>query len=118
MIRKCIPFFLMVWLTACASTGELLQRGQADFKDGNYTQAFEQLQPLAEKNNADAQYAIGYMYYYGQGTQKNIIRAQQWIRKAASQGQVQAIKAMTLLSNKTGSQGGTIGYPDALNLAQ
>lgn len=112
MKKKLISLLCLFMLTACATTAQRLQQGQSNFSDGNYVQAFEQLQPLAEKNNADAQYAIGYMYYYGKGTQKDIIQAQKWIRAAASQGQPQAMKAMRLLSNEASEI--LLYYPDAI----
>lgn len=118
MIRKFVPFILMLVLTACASTGQILKRSQANFREGNYTEAFEKLQPLAEKDNPDAQYAIGYMYYYGKGTEKDIVQAQKWIRNAANQGQPQAIKAMSLLNKNNDNENTLINYPDALNIGQ
>lgn len=116
MRRTVIPVLLMLLLTGCASTGQMLKQGGDNFRDGNYTQAFEQLKPLAEKNNADAQYAVGYMYYYGKGTEKDIIQAQKWIRQAASQGQPQAIKAMSLLNKSSNAQNNLFSYPDTLNI--
>ena len=118
MMLRLIPLILMLILTACASTGQILKRSEANFREGNYTEAFEQLRPLAEKDNADAQYAIGYMYYYGKGTEKDIIQAQKWIRHAANQGQPQAIKAMSLLTKNSNNENTLINYPDALNIGQ
>lgn len=40
---------------------------------------------LAERGDADAQYYVAYAYEEGRGTQKNIKKAFQWYRKAASQ---------------------------------
>lgn len=48
-----------------------LQEGIKSFKVQNYRHAFIRLRPEAEKGNPDAQYAIGFMYYYGQGVVEN-----------------------------------------------
>lgn len=115
MFKKIVIVSLALWLAGCTSMGSL-QRGSASFKQGNYSEAFEQLKPLAEKDNADAQYAVGYMYYYGKGTSRDIVLAQKWIRAAAAQGQPQAIQAMAKLGSPAAQQNNFISYPDALNL--
>jgi TPR repeat protein len=86
-------------LVACASTGSGLREGKANFREGNYSTAFEQLKPLAEQGNADAQYALGYMYYYGKGTPINLPLARKWIKAAAAQGQPDASTALGMLSS-------------------
>ncbi len=67
---------------------------QADFQKGNYYEAFDDLLYYAEHGNKDAQYAVGYMYYYGLGTAKDQNTARYWIRKASEQGQPAAKRAM------------------------
>lgn len=66
--------------------------------------SFKQIVRAAERGDPDAQYALGYMYYYGQGTPKDDIAAKVWIEKSAAQGQPQAQKALNLI-NRT-------NYPD------
>ena len=81
-------------LSACTHDMQQLQAGQANFQSGNYHQAFLLLKPLAQKGNADAQYAVGYMYYYGKGVTQDPYLARKWMRKAAAQGQPLAIQAL------------------------
>jgi TPR repeat protein len=88
-------------LSACAGTTKQLQQGKVSFEQKNYTEAFSELKPAAERGNKDAQYAIGYMYFYGRGVQKNKVAAKKWIGKAAAQGQQQAIKAQERLNTKS-----------------
>lgn len=59
--------------------------------------SFDQLQEAAQAGDPDAQYAIGYMYYYGKGVAANKTIALDWLKRAAVQGQPQAIKAMNML---------------------
>ena len=47
---------------------------------------FEQRKALAEKGDAEAQYAIGIMFQFGHGVQKNQKEAVKWYRKSAEQG--------------------------------
>ena len=63
----------------------------------------EQLKQAAAKSDPDAEYALGYMYYYGKdGVTQDTKTAQMWIQKAADQGQAQAIKALQLLQQAQG----------------
>lgn len=57
----------------------------------------DQLQQAAEAGDPDAQYALGYMYYYGKRVPQNTAQALNWIKRAAVQGQEQAVKALALL---------------------
>ena len=55
--------------------------------------SLDQVEQAAESNDPDAEYALGYMYYYGIGTQSDPDTAIIWIKRAASQGQPLAIEA-------------------------
>src|ERR1700738_4737354 len=58
------------------------------------TLSFDQIKAAAENGDADAQYALGYMFYYGKGgALKDNLEAKKWISKAAAQKQPQAMKA-------------------------
>ncbi|MCW5588566.1 MAG: SEL1-like repeat protein [Legionellales bacterium] len=99
MIKSIITALLVIGLSACATTPlkQSYQLGEANFKAQNYQLAFKQLQPAAAHGSAEAQYALGYMYYYGLGTPKNINLARMWIDKSAAQGLAKAQKAMALI---------------------
>lgn len=99
--NKVVQFALLlisvVVLVACASNCQKLRDGKEAFRKQEYRQAFETLMPLAASGNADAQYAVGYMYYYGKGTIEDPDMANNWIRKAAAQGQYDAVHALEVL---------------------
>lgn len=66
-----------------------------------YTLSYDQIKMAAESGDADAQYALGYMLYYGKaGATKDTNLAKMWIGKAASQKQPQAVKALALMNAK------------------
>ncbi len=98
-----------VWLTACASQQARLVAGKQDFILGDYHRAFKQLQPLAVQQIPDAQYAVGYMYYYGLGTIQNNTLALKWLQSAAAQGQPQAQKALEMIGPELST------YPTPVN---
>lgn len=75
------------------------QQGKQLFQNKQYSLAYQQLKPLAEKGNPDAQYAVGYMYYYGKGIVQNKNIGFSWILKAAKQGQPQAKRALDIFQN-------------------
>lgn len=66
--------------------------------------SFEQIKMAAQSGDADAQYALGYMYYYGKsGATKDVNEAKKWISKSAAQKQPQAMKALDLMNKQAGS---------------
>lgn len=75
-----------------------LSEGKNNFKAKNYATAYRQLLPLAVKGNKEAEYAIGYMYYYGKGIDRNELLAENWLTKAAKQGDTRASATLKELS--------------------
>lgn len=97
-----IRFLLLISsliLSGCVTTGLNLNEGIKSFQVQNYRQAFVLLKPEAEKGQPDAQYAVGYMYYYGQGVVEDRKQAWYWISKAANAGQHDAIEALKILQH-------------------
>jgi len=75
---------------ACGS----LEAGVDDYNGGEYALAMHELLPLAEKDNAEAQYYVGLMYANGQGELKNEITAAGWYLQSAGGGNVNAQLAL------------------------
>lgn len=63
--------------------------GQA-LERGDYTAAYNEFRPLAERGNAVAQFNLGVMYANGQGVPQSYAEAVRWFRMAAAQGYVNA----------------------------
>ena len=74
-----------------------LEQGKRLFQDGYYKRAMQQLLPLAVDGNAEAQYAVGYMYYYGFGTTQDTASGDFWIRRSAEQNYKPALDALTIM---------------------
>jgi TPR repeat protein len=60
------------------------------YKNGQYEQAFPVCRKAAEQGNAQAQFILGRMYYFGKGVQQDYSKAVKWYRKAAEQGYAKA----------------------------
>jgi TPR repeat protein len=76
-----------------------LREGIRSFQVQDYRQAFIRLKPEAKKGQPDAQYAVGYMYYYGQGVVENRKKAWYWITSAANAGQSDAQEAVKIFGH-------------------
>src|SRR5258708_7539462 len=89
---------LMLFSCSSARIAQELQRGRINFESGYYKDAFRQLLPLASEGNKEAEYAVGYMYYYGYGVSRDSETGIFWIKKSAAQHYPQAEKALATMS--------------------
>lgn len=95
---------LAVWLSCCVllsacSTPYRTISAERDFRQGHYTRAFEKLWMPAHSGNPRAQYALGYLYYYGLGTVRDEDLARAWFRHAAECHYAPAVIAYQRLTN-------------------
>jgi TPR repeat protein len=88
----------LLLLTSCMGSRMNFAEGINRFKAQDYRQAFVRLMPEAKAGNPDAQYAIGYMYYYGQGVLEDRKQARHWINLAAKAGQPDAVQAVIIIA--------------------
>ena len=102
-LRQMIICLLSFTLIACATprltaqTMSELRQGKRDFDGGFYKRAMRELLPIACNGIPDAQYAIGYMYYYGYGVAQDNDVGFFWINRAANKGFGPAIAARDLI---------------------
>ncbi|MGB6977160.1 MAG: SPOR domain-containing protein, partial [Gammaproteobacteria bacterium] len=80
-------------------THEQMVMAQQNYLARHYKVSFGQVQTAARLGDPDAQYALGYMFYYGIGTPQDTRLGTYWIKCAAAQGQPQAIDALQILDN-------------------
>lgn len=114
MLRKFFRtvFYLIcsILLASCAATSpkmsQELEQGKVNFIAGNYKAAFHELLPVAGKGNAQAEYAVGYMYYYGYGVSQDSESGIFWMQKAANQNFEPAIKALDVIHRKAITENG------------
>lgn len=92
-----ILIMLCVFAAGCVSPQARLAQAKKSFEDQNYRVAYQRLKPLAERGIPDAQYALGYLYYYGLGAVENRELGRQWIQLAADAGYEPAQRALTIM---------------------
>ncbi len=83
-------------LAACANQ-QRMNIAELDFVREHYTLAFNHLQLPARHGDPDAEYAMGYMYYYGKGVVEDRKRAEYWFKLAADGGQHDAALALKMI---------------------
>ena len=103
ILQWLLYIFCLIVLVSCVSYTSFYQ-GMTAFRAQDYRKAFVRLKPEARKGQPDAEYAIGYMYYYGQGVTEDRQKAWYWISKAARAGQPDAIEAATILKMPTATK--------------
>lgn len=104
MTKKITLLIMLSTLLGCINpvVHHLFVDGQQRFALGDYDTAFSELLPAAKAGNPDAEYAIGYMYYYGKGVIRDSVLARQWMERAAKRGQKNAKKALIMIDAESG----------------
>ncbi len=75
-------------LTACSDPAvSAYHRGNEAYEYGNYKIAFANYLYAANGGVVPAQYALGYQYYYGQGTKCDQAEGISWFKRAAHNSQ-------------------------------
>ena len=88
-------------LAACSKNNQQPVQAQSACNGDPYLMKFgcsvSKVQQAAADGDADAQYALGYMYYYGMGTVRDQDSAKLWIARSAAQGQPLAKRALAMI---------------------
>lgn len=98
----------------CATTSggeedenEQLEIAREQFLRKQYESSAITLLPLARAGNPEAQYSLGYLYYYGLGIPRNEDYGWQLIQASAERGNDRAVAALTMMSRQEGTLGPT-----------
>ena len=96
-----ILLLVTLFLFACSvATNSELQTGKRFIEQGYYKRAMQELLGPACDGNPEAQYAVGYMYYYGYGVAQDTAVGYFWINRAARKGYLPAIQAIGLINQQ------------------
>lgn len=101
-IRYLLSLLPVIFLTACSHSTPTVQYTPGCSTDpylAKYNCSLSQVQTAAQSGDPDAQYALGYMYYYGINTPRDLDGAKVWIARAASQGQPLAKQAILVITS-------------------
>ena len=82
----CLTGLLLPAVFAAVAHAGDLEDGVAAFGHGDYPTALRLLQPLADRGNPEAQYALGDLYWY----RHNYPKMLKWLHLAADQGNTTA----------------------------
>jgi|GEM_PF-696478 len=74
--------------------------GLDSFNRKLYPQAYGLLRPFADEGREEAEYAVGFMLAYGQGTQRNYLEAAQFLARAAERGDTAAQDTLVNIAPK------------------
>ncbi len=95
---------MIAFVPSCATVEQrntaALQEAKQNYASQNYNKAFGSLATPAKRGDAKAQYALGYMYFYGKGVMENRQKALYWFKLAAAQGHQQAQQALAMIDNQ------------------
>jgi TPR repeat protein len=86
-MRRLILIVFLALLGALPARAGEFESGLDAFNAGNYSGAFANWRPLAERGHAKAQASLGFLYYAGKGVRRDDKQALLWFGKAAEAGQ-------------------------------
>lgn len=79
-------------------TAESLRAGLEAFDADRFGEAMRLLRPHAEGGESAAQYAVGFMYAYGQSVSRDYLAAADWLTRSAEQGYEHAQDLIVLIT--------------------
>ncbi|SCZ53454.1 SH3 domain-containing protein [Thiohalomonas denitrificans] len=94
---------------------DIHSRASEAMQQGNYAMAYCQWQPLAEEGDAEAQFALGWMYHHGYGLAIDDREAVTWWQRAVEQGHLEAMFSLGTLYT-IGSDSVERDFPAAMRL--
>ena len=80
-----VSLFLLLQLQSPAFAGKLAQAYDS-YISGDFATTLKLIMPLAEGGDMESEFTLGYFYENGHVTEKNVVEAAKWYRKAADQG--------------------------------
>jgi uncharacterized protein len=80
------------------------KKGVDAWERGDYAAAIKEWRPLAIKGDADSQFNLAQAYRFGRGTPVDMKMAEEWYRRAASQGHLQAEDNLALIMFQNGDR--------------
>ncbi len=105
LARAVTAALLAATLAGCAGAGGMrstnaVEQAQAAYARGDYNRAAQLLAVPAMQGDTEAQYALGYLYYYGRGVRQDRYRAVAWFQDAARLGHPKAARALAMANEQ------------------
>jgi hypothetical protein len=96
---KRLLFIVALGISGLASAGQL-DDANSLLRAKSYEKALPLYAQLADAGNAEAQFRLGEMYWYGDGTQPDLKMATAWMQKAAAQGHAGAKESLAIIKER------------------
>ena len=77
-----------------------LARGLQSFNSKLYSDAYSLLRPFAEQGEVKAEYTVGWMLAYGQGTSRDYLDAARFLASAARKGDKESLSVLQNIAHK------------------
>ena len=92
----CVVLAISLLLSGCTSNGPGKVLSQADeaFENGKYWRALRKYSVVLESLSPEQEMNMGWMYYTGSGTPRNLKEALEWYSRAADTGSPEAMFAL------------------------
>jgi DamX protein len=105
LARAVTAALLAATLAGCAGAGGMrstnaVEQAQAAYARGDYNRAAQLLAVPAMQGDTEAQYALGYLYYYGRGVRQDRYRAVAWFQDASRLGHTKAAQALAMANEQ------------------
>ncbi len=96
------------FVCAVAPSYANVKTGVDAWERGDFAAAVKEWRPLAVKGDADAQFNLAQAYRFGRGVPSDMKQAEDWYRRAATQGHVQAEDNLGLIMFQNGDTAGAM----------
>lgn len=113
--RYIVIILTCLLIQACSSSAmneQRVQGGKVSFMAGDFKSAFHQLLPLAAEGIPQAEYGVGYMYYYGYGVTQDTESGIFWMNKAAAAHYLPASRALQAIQENNLKNATQRRYPN------
>lgn len=110
MYYKYLAASIWIALLATPVSAQSVKAGIEAWQKSDYSAAVAIWRPLAEKDDADAQFNLGQAYRLGRGVPINLAAAQSWFERAADKGHVDAQTTLGLLLFQNGNHTGGLRW--------
>jgi len=107
-MKLCRPLcfsLLLCFVFPILSYADQIEDAKAAIQNEKFTKSYELLLPLAEENNAEAQFLLGFLYINGDGVEKDDTKGLSWIMKSARQGYSEARSSALAICLDLANQG-------------
>jgi hypothetical protein len=92
--------FTLLMLAAGLASADDLGNAEKALRAKEYDKALPIYAKLANAGNAEAQFRLGEMYWYGDGTAVDMAKSQTWLQKAAGSGHNGAKETLAILQKR------------------